>query len=129
LNLEDLKRIVVDEYGKVMNKATKRYGSFTPIEVRLPRLDDEVWREELLPSRNTMKLYGGIYFPEDAPPFMALNTWAFIRELEELGEEHTRATVRRTLSHELIHYLRRGLSEVEINIESERLVRDIEKNT
>jgi len=124
MSYESFERIAMEEYGRVIRGATVRYGLFTPPEIYIPKLDEKDWEAEFLPPR--MKFYGVMCFPKYETPFMALNTWAFVRELELLGETHVRRKLRVTLSHELIHQLYKHWPEIEINIETERLVATLE---
>jgi len=119
-NREDLERVVVLEYDRVLDKASLRYGRVDFPKVYVPRLDEEDWKREVLPERDSAKFYGAIFFE---PTIFVVNTWAFLREMESFGEEFVRRKVCETLCHEVAHYARPGLTEVEINIEGERLLR------
>lgn len=118
----ELEKIVVEEYSRIIEKAREKYGPFTPPKVYIPKLYEEQWKRELLPPQDTAKFYGTVYFPHEGP-FFVINTWALTREMEVFGKDHVRAKVRETLCHELIHFLRQGLPEVEINVEGEKLIR------
>lgn len=121
---QQLERIVVEEYTRIIDKATEIYGVFTPPKVYIPKLYEEQWKKELLPPEDTAKFYGTVYFPPEGS-FFVINTWALTREMEVFGKDHVKAKIRETLCHELPHVLRQDLPEVEINVEGEKLLRSL----
>jgi len=121
---KQLEHIVIEEYSRILDKATEKYGPFTTPKVYIPKLYEEQWKNELMPPEDSAKFYGTVYYPPEGP-FFVINTWALTRELEVFGEEHVRAKIKETLCHELMHVIRPTLSEVEINIEGEKLLREL----
>jgi hypothetical protein len=118
----ELERIVVEEYSRIIDKSTEKYGTFKPPKVYIPKLHEEQWKKELMPPQDTAKFYGTVYYPPEGP-FFVINTWALTREMEVFGKDHVRAKVKETLCHELVHFLRQNMSELEVNIEAEKLIR------
>jgi len=124
LSYEELERLVIQEYDRIIDKAMERYGAFTPPKIYIPRLHEEEWKRQLLPEENSAKFYGTIFFGSEKT-FFAINTWVFLREMEVFGREYIRKKLRLTLCHELVHFLREDLPEIEINVEAERLLQSI----
>jgi hypothetical protein len=163
-NYSELERIVVEEYSRIIDKATEKYGlkyrcklcgevveyrtehlmqkhpeikfpqmlvtlleyfdTIKPPKVYIPKLHEEQWKKELMPPQDTAKFYGTVYYPPEGP-FFVINTWALTREMEVFGIDHVRAKVKETLCHELVHFFRQDMSELEVNIEAEKLLRTL----
>jgi len=121
-----LERLVVEVYDKILDVAMMRYGPFTGPKVYIPRLNETNWQEQFLPLKDSAKFYGVVFY--GPKPFFSVNSWALTREMEIFGEDYVRDKVLETLCHELVHRLKEGLSEVEVNIEGEKLRRLVKES-
>jgi len=110
---------VEEEYERAVERVEARYGTFRVPDVYIPTLDQTDWRDYFLPDG---KFYGRIFFLDERS-CIVINTWLFLRLLEEFGEGHVGDKLFRFFVHELVHHVRRELPDLEVNIIEERLVR------
>ena len=121
MSYDEVKRVTEEEFVRAAEAVRIRHAPFKIPELSLPTLDQTDWYDRFFPDG---KQHGSIFFFPDRTEIV-VNTWMFLWLLMKVGEARTRDRLLAFFVHELIHLLFPHWRELDVNIEEERILKEM----